>query len=195
MWSACCFWLSRRCSSSPSFFSSTARRCASSSGVLPPLLALLMPALSMRLVAEERRRGTWEILSTLPFKNGDIVVAKFAAVWVTGLFLLLPTVIFVVHRCRLRAPRRRPRSRRLLRRGPSDRRLLVHRGIRLQRGAQRDRGAHPGVGHCALLWHSWRDFSCWFPRRWFPCSSFSVWDITLTVSLAGCSIRARSSIS
>ena len=65
-------------------------------GILPPLLALLMPALSMRLVAEERRRGTWEILSTLPFKNGDIVVAKFAAVWVTGLFLLLPTVIFVV---------------------------------------------------------------------------------------------------
>ena len=65
-------------------------------GSLPVLLALLMPALAMRLVAEERRRGTWEVLSTLPVRNTDVVIAKFLAVWVTGLFLLLPTVIFAV---------------------------------------------------------------------------------------------------
>ena len=63
---------------------------------LPLLAALLMPALSMRLVAEERRRGTWEILTTLPIRNGDVVAAKFFAVWVTGLFMLAPTLLFVV---------------------------------------------------------------------------------------------------
>jgi ABC-2 type transport system permease protein len=62
--------------------------------ILPILLALLMPALSMRLIAEEKRRGTWEILTTLPMKNTEILLAKFFSVWVTGLFLLLPTLIF-----------------------------------------------------------------------------------------------------
>jgi len=63
---------------------------------LPLLLAIVMPALSMRLVAEERRRGTYELLVTLPLRNSDIVLAKFLAVWITGLFLLLPTLIFVI---------------------------------------------------------------------------------------------------
>lgn len=63
-------------------------------GLLPLLLALLMPALAMRVVAEERRRGTWEVLTTLPIRNGQVVMAKFTAVLVTGIFMLLPTVIF-----------------------------------------------------------------------------------------------------
>lgn len=63
---------------------------------LPLLLAVLMPALAMRVIAEERRRGIGEIISTLPITNAQIVVAKFAAVWVTGLFLLAPTLVFVV---------------------------------------------------------------------------------------------------
>ena len=64
--------------------------------LLPLLLALLMPALAMRVVAEERRRGMWEIVSTLPLRTGEVIVAKFAAVWVTGLFLLAPTLLFAV---------------------------------------------------------------------------------------------------
>ena len=63
---------------------------------LPLLLAVLMPALAMRVIAEERRRGMWEVVRTLPVRTSHIVLAKFAAVWVTGLFLLAPTVIFVV---------------------------------------------------------------------------------------------------
>jgi len=65
-------------------------------GLLPMLLAILMPALAMRLVAEERRRGTWEILTTLPVGHTQIILAKFAAVWVTGLFLLAPTLFYAV---------------------------------------------------------------------------------------------------
>lgn len=65
-------------------------------GLLPLLLALLMPALAMRVIAEERRRGMQEIMSTLPLRNTEMVLAKFAAVWVTGLFLLAPTIIFTI---------------------------------------------------------------------------------------------------
>ncbi|SIQ33015.1 ABC-2 type transport system permease protein [Alkalispirochaeta americana] len=63
--------------------------------LLPLLLALLMPALAMRLVAEERRRGTWEVLATLPVGMVRIVAAKFCALWITGAALLVPTLVFV----------------------------------------------------------------------------------------------------
>lgn len=62
--------------------------------LLPVLLALLMPALAMRLVAEERRRGTWEVITTLPLSNHQIILGKFLALWITGLFLLAPTLLF-----------------------------------------------------------------------------------------------------
>ncbi len=65
-------------------------------GNLPVILALLIPALAMRLIAEERRRGTYEILATLPLGTIDIVMAKFLALWTTGLFLLAPTILFAL---------------------------------------------------------------------------------------------------
>ncbi len=61
---------------------------------LPLLLAVVIPALSMRLIAEERRRGTYEILATLPLRTLDIVGGKFFAVWVTSIFLLVPTLFY-----------------------------------------------------------------------------------------------------
>ena len=63
---------------------------------LPLMLAIVVPALSMRLIAEERRRGTYEILATLPLRTVDIVLGKFFAVWTTTLFLLLPTLIYAI---------------------------------------------------------------------------------------------------
>ncbi|MFP4409742.1 MAG: ABC transporter permease, partial [Spirochaetaceae bacterium] len=63
---------------------------------LPLLLAVVIPALSMRLIAEERRRGTYEILATLPLRTIDIVAGKFLAVWVTSIFLLVPTLFYAV---------------------------------------------------------------------------------------------------
>lgn len=63
---------------------------------LPLLLAVVIPALSMRLIAEERRRGTYEILATLPLRTIDIVGGKFLAVWVTSIFLLVPTLFYAV---------------------------------------------------------------------------------------------------
>ena len=42
-------------------------------------LVLLVPILTMRLFAEERRTGTLELLLTSPAREIDIVLAKFVA--------------------------------------------------------------------------------------------------------------------
>ncbi|MAI66829.1 MAG: hypothetical protein CMJ26_03005 [Phycisphaerae bacterium] len=52
------------------------------------LLLLLCPAITMRLVAEERRIGTWELLLASPATSFEIVKGKFLAAW-TFLFLIL----------------------------------------------------------------------------------------------------------
>lgn len=48
---------------------------------LPWLLLFLVPAISMRIWAEERRLGTIELLMTLPVSIGELVVGKFLAAW------------------------------------------------------------------------------------------------------------------
>ena len=49
--------------------------------VHPWLYVVLMPAIAMRLWAEERRSGTIELLLTLPVGLGSVVVGKFLAAW------------------------------------------------------------------------------------------------------------------
>jgi ABC-2 type transport system permease protein len=48
-------------------------------GIAGFILMLFTPAVTMRLLAEERRAGTIEILVTLPVKDEEIVVGKFLA--------------------------------------------------------------------------------------------------------------------
>ena len=56
----------------------------------PWLYLFLVPAISMRLWAEERRSGTIELLLTLPLTALQAVVGKFLAAWLfIGLALLL----------------------------------------------------------------------------------------------------------
>jgi len=59
---------------------------------LPWLSLLLVPALSMRLWAEDRRTGTIELLLTLPFTVGDLVLGKFLAAWAFSVLALVLTV-------------------------------------------------------------------------------------------------------
>ncbi len=56
----------------------------------PWLYLLLIPAISMRLWAEERKSGSIELLMTLPISVFEAVLGKFLAAWAfTGLALIL----------------------------------------------------------------------------------------------------------
>jgi len=87
---------------------SLARNARAFSGVRDPLntyisgstafwigLMVAVPALTMRLVAEERRSGTIEPLLTAPVGEGEVVVAKWLAGVAMYLVLLLPFALYL----------------------------------------------------------------------------------------------------
>lgn len=55
------------------------------------LLIVLVPMLTMRLLAEERRQGTLELLWTYPLGDGAIVLGKFVACWAVVALMLAAT--------------------------------------------------------------------------------------------------------
>lgn len=64
----------------------------------PVLMILLVPALTMRLWAEEEKQGTLETLLTLPVRDHELVLGKFVASWAllgAGLALTLPLPLTV----------------------------------------------------------------------------------------------------
>ena len=66
--------------------------------LMPLLLAFFLPAVTMRLVAEERRQRTLELLLTLPIVPGQAVLGKFLAAFALYLVLLsgsLPIVVML----------------------------------------------------------------------------------------------------
>ncbi|HEY8078454.1 MAG TPA: ABC transporter permease [Labilithrix sp.] len=60
------------------------------------ILFLFVPALTMRLFAEERRSGTIESLMTAPVSSWAVVLAKYAAVLTTYVAMWAPTVLYLV---------------------------------------------------------------------------------------------------
>ena len=65
-------------------------------GFHPWLYLFLVPALSMRLWAEERKTGSIELLMTLPVTPLEAVLGKFLAAWLfTGLALALTFPIWL----------------------------------------------------------------------------------------------------
>lgn len=62
----------------------------------PWLYLFLVPALAMRLWAEERKSGTMEFLMTLPLTAGQAVVGKFLAAWIfAGIALALTCPVWI----------------------------------------------------------------------------------------------------
>jgi len=63
---------------------------------LPWLFLVLLPAIGMRLWAEERRQGTIELLMTMPVRPSAIVVGKFLAGWAfTAVALACTTPLWI----------------------------------------------------------------------------------------------------
>jgi len=48
-------------------------------GLTPMLFSFIIPAITMRLLAEERGSGTLELLITLPVRDWEVVIGKFLA--------------------------------------------------------------------------------------------------------------------
>lgn len=63
--------------------------------ISPYVFLFLIPAVTMRLFAEEQRSGTIEILVTKPISNFKIILAKYLAGLLLVLFSLLPTLLYV----------------------------------------------------------------------------------------------------
>lgn len=60
----------------------------------PYVFMFLIPAITMKSFAEEKRNGTIELLYTLPFKEVEIVAGKFLAGFLLVLFSILPTWVY-----------------------------------------------------------------------------------------------------
>ena len=65
-------------------------------GLYTFLYLFAMPALTMRLLAEERRSGTMELLMTLPIRDSEVVLGKFLAGFIFYLLLTALTLIFPI---------------------------------------------------------------------------------------------------
>ncbi|MCE9560898.1 MAG: ABC transporter permease [Planctomycetes bacterium] len=66
-------------------------------GLLPGIILLLVvPALTMRLVSEEKRTGSLELLLTAPVNEWPIILSKFLATWIFFLVCWLPSVFYLM---------------------------------------------------------------------------------------------------
>ncbi|HRH36365.1 MAG TPA: ABC transporter permease, partial [Catalimonadaceae bacterium] len=60
----------------------------------PFVFIFLIPAITMRSFAEEKKSGTLEWLLTKPLDVWEILIGKFLASWVLVVIALLPTLIY-----------------------------------------------------------------------------------------------------
>jgi len=61
--------------------------------IIPLVMFFFIPAITMRLIAEEKKAGTLELLLTMPIKTKDIILGKFLAALILlclGIVLTLP---------------------------------------------------------------------------------------------------------
>lgn len=68
------------------------------------LFLMVIPMLTMGLIADEKKRGTFDLLLTTPLRDLDIVLGKFLAVSLLGLAVLAGCGLYLLLLWPLRAP-------------------------------------------------------------------------------------------
>jgi ABC-2 type transport system permease protein len=63
---------------------------------IPLVFLFVVPAITMRLIAEEKKAGTIELLTTKPLHDWEMVFGKFLAAWALIGLALLPTLIYYI---------------------------------------------------------------------------------------------------
>ena len=64
--------------------------------LIPLVFLFFVPAITMRLLAEEQKSGTLELLTTKPIRDVEIVLGKFFAAWLLLASALAPTLLYVL---------------------------------------------------------------------------------------------------
>lgn len=72
--------------------------------ISPWVLMFLIPAVTMRSFAEEKRSGTIELLFTRPLTDGQIIAAKYLAGLLLVIIAILPTLVYYITVYRLGSP-------------------------------------------------------------------------------------------
>lgn len=76
----------------PPPFDATSAVIRSFFGILSTILLFLVPMITMGVFAEEKKRGTIELLFTSPLTHGQIILGKFTALLAFLLIMLVPTI-------------------------------------------------------------------------------------------------------
>lgn len=63
--------------------------------MLPLILSFFIPALTMRVYAEEKRVGSIETLYTLPVTEFDVAAGKFLATFAAAAIMIAPTLLYL----------------------------------------------------------------------------------------------------
>jgi gliding-associated putative ABC transporter substrate-binding component GldG len=60
------------------------------------VMLVFVPAVTMRLISEEKRSGTFELLGTKAVHIGEIVLGKFLSSWLLVVVAFLPTLVYAI---------------------------------------------------------------------------------------------------
>lgn len=65
-------------------------------GTLAFLFVLSLPAVTMRLLADEQRNGTMELLLTAPIRDYELVIGKWLGAFLFVLLIILSTLVYAI---------------------------------------------------------------------------------------------------
>lgn len=65
-------------------------------GIVPFIFIFITPAITMRLISEERKSGTMELLVTMPINDWAIVIGKYLAAVALLAAMVFPTMVYAI---------------------------------------------------------------------------------------------------